>query len=74
MRRVCAHRIEHYYRAYPSFVNGCRMIAFMFTINWHLALVYSLIVIPVGIAAMRRLGVSPARLHNKAAGNWRFST
>ena len=28
----------------------------MFTINWHLALVYSLIVIPVGIAAMRRLG------------------
>ena len=32
------------------------LIAFMFTINWHLALVYSLIVIPVGIAAMRRLG------------------
>ena len=32
------------------------LIAFMFTINWHLALVYTLIVIPVGIAAMRRLG------------------
>ena len=32
------------------------LIAFMFTINWHLALVYTVIVIPMGIAAMRRLG------------------
>ena len=32
------------------------LIAFMFTINWQLALVYTVIVIPVGISAMRRLG------------------
>ena len=32
------------------------LIAFMFTINWHLALVYTVIVIPMGISAMRRLG------------------
>ena len=32
------------------------LIAFMFTINWHLALVYTVIVVPMGVAAMRRLG------------------
>jgi subfamily B ATP-binding cassette protein MsbA len=32
------------------------LIAFMFTINWHLAMIYTVIVIPMGIAAMRRLG------------------
>lgn len=32
------------------------LIGFMFTINWHLALVYTVIVIPMGVSAMRRLG------------------
>lgn len=32
------------------------LIAFMFTINWHLALIYTVIVIPMGISSMRRLG------------------
>ena len=32
------------------------LIAFMFTINWHLAMIYTVIVIPMGIAAMRQLG------------------
>jgi subfamily B ATP-binding cassette protein MsbA len=32
------------------------LIAFMFTINWHLALIYTVIVVPMGIASMRRLG------------------
>lgn len=32
------------------------LIAFMFTINWHLALVYTVIVVPMGILSMRRLG------------------
>ena len=32
------------------------LIAFMFTINWHLALIYTIIVVPMGISSMRRLG------------------
>ena len=32
------------------------LIAFMFTINWHLALIYTLIVVPMGVFSMRRLG------------------
>ena len=32
------------------------LITFMFTINWHLALIYTVIVVPMGISAMRRLG------------------
>lgn len=32
------------------------LIAFMFTINWHLALIYTVIVVPMGIHFMRRLG------------------
>ena len=32
------------------------LIAFMFTINWHLALIYTVIVVPMGISSMRRLG------------------
>jgi subfamily B ATP-binding cassette protein MsbA len=32
------------------------LIAFMFTINWHLALIYTIIVVPMGIVSMRRLG------------------
>jgi ATP-binding cassette, subfamily B, bacterial MsbA len=32
------------------------LIVFMFTINWHLAMIYTVIVIPMGIVAMRRLG------------------
>lgn len=32
------------------------LIAFMFTINWHLALIYTVIVVPMGIVSMRRLG------------------
>lgn len=32
------------------------LIAFMFTINWHLALIYTIIVVPMGLVSMRRLG------------------
>jgi subfamily B ATP-binding cassette protein MsbA len=32
------------------------LIAFMFTINWHLALIYTSIVVPMGLVSMRRLG------------------
>ena len=32
------------------------LIVFMFTINWHLALIYTVIVVPMGISSMRRLG------------------
>lgn len=32
------------------------LIAFMFTINWHLALIYTIIVVPMGVYSMRRLG------------------
>lgn len=32
------------------------LIGFMFTINWHLALIYTVIVVPMGISSMRKLG------------------
>ena len=32
------------------------LIAFMFTINWQLALIYTIIVVPMGVSSMRRLG------------------
>jgi subfamily B ATP-binding cassette protein MsbA len=32
------------------------LIGFMFTINWHLAMIYTVIVVPMGVVSMRRLG------------------
>ena len=32
------------------------LIGFMFTINWHMATIYTIIVVPLGIVSMRRLG------------------